>query len=291
MTNNRWKAMGIRTLIFLASTMATMKIKPAGAQAIVISGSGEAIRSEPMPPLKQPASPNTERNTFYLRAGANLDLPSNTRFGDKNCTSTSPATLYGCGTGGDGIARGTRGDFGMAGGFEVGLGYIATPGLRLETSISYRPSFAFEGTANFLQTDALQSVSADLRSASGMVAAYMDFIAHGPIRVFAGSGAGLHYADIHDIHMEFPRTETIVPDGRNVDFTVMLTAGVATSLSDKITLDLAWRYVDWGIVETGRANGQVIWKDGGREPLELDLAETWAMLRRHGFRASLRYAF
>lgn len=71
----------------------------------------------------------------------------------------------------------------------------------------------------------------------------------------------------------------------------MLAAGVATSLSDKITLDLAWRYVNWGVVETGNATGQVVWKNGSREPLELDLAETWVMLRGQGFRASLRYAF
>ncbi|MDE2846054.1 MAG: hypothetical protein OXO51_05035 [Gemmatimonadota bacterium] len=233
----------------------------------------------------------THRTSFYLRAGASLDLPSKTRFGDRNCLSTSPAALYGCGPGGDGIARGTRGDFGVAGGVEIGLGYLATPSLRLETSLSHRPSFTFEGTANFLQTDALQSVSAGLRSTSGMVAAYVDLTAHGPFRVFAGTGTGLHFVDISGFQMTFPRTQTIVPDGRQIDFTVMLTAGVATSLSDRITLDLAWRYVDWGIVETGRATGKVIWKDGSREPLELDLAETWAMLRGQGFRASLRYTF
>ncbi|MCY3713048.1 MAG: outer membrane beta-barrel protein [Gemmatimonadetes bacterium] len=208
-----------------------------------------------------------------------------------NCLSTSPAALYGCGTGGDGIARGTRGDFGMAGGVEVGLGYVATPNLRLETSIAYRPRFSFEGTANFLQTDVLQSVSADLQSASGTVAAYLDLTAYGPFRVFAGTGAGLHYVDISEFHMTFPRTQTIVPDGRRVDFTVMLAAGVAASISGRITLDLAWRYVNWGIVETGRATGRVIWKDGSREPLELDLAETWAMLRGQGFRVSMRYGF
>lgn len=290
MANDRWIALGIRTVISLAATLAVVDINPAGARATVISGSGEA-HSLGADAATEATGLTKHLTSLYLRVGANLDLPSNTRFGDKNCLSTSPAALYGCGTGGDGIARGTRGDFGMAGGFEVGLGYIATPGLRLETSLSYRPSFAFEGTANFLQTDALQSVSADLQSASGMVAAYMDFAAYGPSRLFAGTGAGLHYVDISEFHMTFPRTQTFVPDGRQIDFTLMLTAGVATSLSDKITLDLAWRYVDWGIVETGRATGQVIWKDGSREPLELDLAETWAMLRRHGFRASLRYAF
>ena len=179
----------------------------------------------------------------------------------------------------------------MAGGVEVGLGYVATPDLRLETSIAYRPRFSFEGTANFLQTDALQSVSADLRSASGTVAAYLNLTSYGPLRVFAGTGAGLHYVDISEYHMTFPRTQTIVPDGHRVDFTVMLAAGVAASISDGITLDLAWRYVNWGIVETGRATGHVIWKDGSREPLDLDLAETWAMHRGQGLGVSLRYGF
>ena len=290
MANDRWIALGFRTVISLAATLAVMDISPAGAQATSVSDS-VGTPSLGVDTAAEATGLTPHQASFYLRAGANLDLPSHTRFGDKNCTSTSPAALYGCGTGGDGIARGTRGDFGMAGGVEVSLGYIATPGLRLEMSISYRPSFAFEGTANFLETDALQSVSADLQSASSMVAAYMDFIAHGPIRVFAGTGAGLHYVDISEFHMTFPRTQTIVPDGRQIDFTLMLAAGVATSLSDKITFDIAWRYVDWGIVETGRATGQVVWKDGSREPLELDLAETWAMLRGQGFRVSLRYAF
>ena len=231
------------------------------------------------------------RNRFYLRAGASLDLSSTTRFGDRNCLSTSPAALYGCGPGGDGIARGTRGDFGVAGGVEIGLGYLATPSLRLETSLSHRPSFTFEGTANFLQTSADQPVSADFWSMSGMVAAYMDLFAYGPFRLYMGSGAGLHYVDISNFRMTFPRTETIVPDGQNTELTVMLTAGVATSLWDAVSLDLAWRYVDWGIVETEHATGQVVWKDGRRNPLEIDLAETRAMLKGQGFRASLRYAF
>lgn len=288
MTSDRWRTTGIRTAIILASVMATMDIEPAVAQATVISGGDAARQAAATAEASEYAE---QQNSFYLRVGASLDLSSKTRFGDRDCSSSSPAALYGCGRGDDGIARGTLGDFGMAGGAEVGLGYVATPGLRLESSIAYHPRFAFEGTANFLQTDALQAVSADLWSASGMVAAYLDLAAYGPFRMFAGTGAGLHYVDITEFLMTFPRTQTIVPDGRQVDFAVMLTAGLATSLSDKITLDLAWRYADWGIVETGRATGQVVWKDGSREPLELDLAETWAMLKGQGFSASLRYAF
>lgn len=280
--------MFFKSIVALASIVYATNTSPVIAQAILSPGSSHSRQTKT---AAEPTITVTQRTTLYLRVGASLNLSSKTRFGDMNCLSTSPAALYGCGTGGDGIARGTRGDFGMAGGVEVGLGYVATPNLRLETSIAYRPRFSFEGTANFLQTDVLQSVSADLQSASGTVAAYLDLTAYGPFRVFAGTGAGLHYVDISEFHMTFPRTQTIVPDGRRVDFTVMLAAGVAASISGRITLDLAWRYVNWGIVETGRATGRVIWKDGSREPLELDLAETWAMLRGQGFRVSMRYGF
>ena len=290
MTSDRWIAIGIRTAITLASVMAAADIKPAGAQATTIAGSGVVTSAQNE--TAQPASSLTkQRNAFYLRIGVNLDMSSNSRFGDADCLSTSPAALYGCGMGNNGTSLGTQGDFGSAYGVEVGLGIAATPKLRLETTIAYRPRFAFEGNANFVQTSADQPVSADLWSMSGMVAAYMDLAEYGPFRLFAGTGAGLHYVGISNFRMTFPRTETIVPDGRNVDLTVMLTAGVATSISDNITLDLAWRYVDWGIVETGRATGQVVWKDGRRDPLDLDLGETRAMFKGQGFRASLRYMF
>ena len=251
MTSDCMTAIGTRTAIILVSIIATMDLKPAGAQPTAIAGSGEVTSAQIE--STQPASglTATNQNPFYLRVGVNLDLSSNSRFGDADCMSTSPAALYGCGRGNNGTSLGTLGDFETAAGVEVGLGFVATPKLRLESSMTYRPGIAFKGSANFVQTSADQVVTADLWSMSGMVAAYMDLSAYGPLRLFAGSGAGLHYVDISNFRMTFPNTETVVPDGRNVDLTVMLTAGVATSLSDKITLDLDWRYLDRGIVQTG----------------------------------------
>ena len=71
----------------------------------------------------------------------------------------------------------------------------------------------------------------------------------------------------------------------------MLTAGLGISLGEQTTLDLAWRYTDYGVIETGAGRGRVEWRDGSREPLALDLAPTRAKLRSHGLRLSLRYAF
>ena len=70
-----------------------------------------------------------------------------------------------------------------------------------------------------------------------------------------------------------------------------MTAGVAAVLNERTTLDVAWCYTDLGAVRTGRSGSRVIRRDGSREPLRLDLAETQAKLRSHGLRLSLRYGF
>ena len=36
---------------------------------------------------------------YYLRAGIGLDRPGEAAFTDKDCSSTVPAALYGCGSG------------------------------------------------------------------------------------------------------------------------------------------------------------------------------------------------
>ena len=71
----------------------------------------------------------------------------------------------------------------------------------------------------------------------------------------------------------------------------MVTAGVATALNESTTLELAWRYSDLGTAETGTGSGQVVWRDGSRDPLPLNLAPTEARLRSHGLRLSVRYLF
>ena len=60
---------------------------------------------------------------------------------------------------------------------------------------------------------------------------------------------------------------------------------------ERVTLDLAWRYTDSGTVGTGQEKGWIVWRDGSRDPLEIDLAETRANLASHGLRISLRYEF
>ena len=233
---------------------------------------------------------------WYLRAGIGFDRPGKTIFTDRDCSSASPAALYGCGTGGDGAPYRSVGDFGTAVPLELGLGYTMTRATRLEVLVEYRPRFAFKGGANFLSPESRQSVTADLSSFAGMVAAYIDLPGVGvpkigPFGPFVGAGLGVARTRIGQTRMTFPATTTIVPGAGRTDLAWMVTAGVAAALGERVTVDLAWRYTDLGAVQTGRGAGRVIWRDGSREPLPLDLAPTRAKLAGHGFRMSLRYSF
>jgi len=233
---------------------------------------------------------------YYLRAGVTLERSRDVRFLDRDCSSETPAALYGCGDGPDGTPLQSRGGFDTMPGFELGLGFRASPLLRLEAGLAYRPTFSFQGEANFLERGRRQEVSVDASSISAMLAAYLDLPGLGmprlgPFSPFVGGGIGVSRIETDETHMEFPRTRTIVPGGHRTDFAWMLVAGLAVSAGERTTLELAWRYADFGTVETGRGTGRVVWRDASREPLPLDLAETRASLASHGLHLSLRYAF
>ena len=241
------------------------------------------------------ASGGAVADDYYLRGGIGIDRPGDTVFTDTDCSTRMPAALYGCGTGGDGARLRSAGDFGTVPAVELGLGYAAGA-IRFEALVEYRPRFTFEGHANFLAPDRRQDVSAKLSSVSGMLAGFVDLAAlglprAGPFAPFLGAGIGVAHTRIGKTTMTFPATTTTVPGGSRTGLAWMATAGVAVGLGGRVTLDLAWRYSDLGEVRTPRGPGRVVWRDGSREPLPLDLAPTKARLRGHGVRLSLRHAF
>ncbi len=169
---------------------------------------------------------------------------------------------------------------------EVGIGGTVAPALSLEAFVEYRPGLTFSGRANFLAPERRQAVSTDLSVLSGMVAAYLELPALGlprlgPFDPFVGVGVGVARVKTGETRMMFPATTTIVPGARRSDFAWMLTAGVATALSESATLEVAWRYSDLGTAETATGGGRVVWRDGSREPLILDQAASEAYLKRN----------
>ena len=148
-----------------------------------------------------------EAEDLYLRAGIGVDRPAETQFTDEHCSSVFPAALYGCGTGGDGAPLRSIGDFGTAAGLELGLGYAVAPAVRLEALVEYWPRLTFDGRANFLEPERLQSVSANLSSLSGMLAAYVDLPELGlrKLSPFIGGGIGAARVAIGETRMKFRR--------------------------------------------------------------------------------------
>ena len=178
---------------------------------------------------------------------------------------------------------------------ELGLGY-AKGVVRFELRVEYRPRFAFKGRANFLAPERRLVVAADLSSVSGMLAGFGDLAGMGlpkpgSFAPSVGAGVGIAHTRIGKTTMTFPATTTSVPGRSRTGLAWIATAGVAVALGERGSLDLAWRYIDLGEVRTPRGPGRVVWRDGSREPLPLDLASTKARLKGHGIRLSLRYAF
>lgn len=232
----------------------------------------------------------------YLRGAVGIERADEAVFLDRDCASISPAALYGCGTGGDGADTRSISDFGTSAALELGLGYAVRPNVRLEFGIGYRPRLEFEGRTNFLAPGRRQSVAAEASSMSAWLSAYIDLgevplPAIGDAKPFVGVGIGAARNRIGEMRMSFPRTTTLVPGGQRTNASWMATAGLSKAVGERTALELAWRYADLGEVQTGRGDGQVVWRDGSREPLLLDLARTEASLRSHALRLAVRRAF
>ena len=230
---------------------------------------------------------------FYVRAGVGIDRAGSARFTDADCSTHA---LYGCGKGPDGAPSSSLGDFGTSAAIEAGIGYRVAPALRIEGVVHSRSRAAYAGRANFLTADRRQSVAADLSVLSGLAVLYADLPALGPLRPFAGGGAGVARIALDEMTMTFPRTMTLVPAGRRSSFAWTLAAGIGLPLGGAATLDIAWRYLDSGRVVTGEGTGRVLYHDGSihyrnGQPNEFHLGETRTELASHGLQLSLRYAF
>lgn len=247
--------------------------------------------------LLAPAAAEADGTGLYLRGGVGGEGSQAAHLRDIDCAQTQPPALFGCGRGIDGRPLGARGGFGRSAAFDLGVGYRVLPALRAEALLTYRPGLAFSGRANFLATPGPQPVSADLATLSAMAVGYVDLPGLGlpplgPVEPYLGGGIGVAGHRIGRVAFAFPGlgadATTVIRGGESTRLAWMLTAGGATRLTDRLVLDLAYRYSDLGEVAT-RAGPAVITRRTFTRVL--DIAGTKAELATHGIAASLRVEF
>jgi opacity protein-like surface antigen len=236
--------------------------------------------------------PAAAHDDGYVRAGFGVDASANARFADVHCARTDPPALFGCVAGNDGRALGARGDFGRALALDAGLGRRFSPRWRGEVLLGGHPQMRFHGNANFLGVSGAQPVDARVRSLALFAVGWFDVPATGRWQPFVGVGVGVARNRLGTMAYGFPGlapgAATRVHGGNRTGFAWLASAGVAVALTDRLHLDLAWRYTDLGEVRTDSGSATIIRSSGNHR---LDIAATRAPLRTRGLLASLRYRF
>lgn len=234
---------------------------------------------------------------WYVRGGGGYEKSLQSNFTDTDCSSTNPPALFGCANGSDGQPIGAYGDFGHFPLLELALGRQFLPWLRADLAISYRFNMNYEGNANFLSVGVNQPVSAKADSLSGMVNVFVDIsgLLAGKklwrFQPYVGGGAGMSYNRIGEMTFEFPENPrahktSITPSGDRKDFAFMLAVGTGVMLTDSLSLDIAYRYVDLGRVGTSPGNMYM-----NTVPQGIVVNDIETRLRAHGPAVGLRYSF
>lgn len=232
---------------------------------------------------------------WYLRAAIGYESSRSADFSDDNCASTNPPALFGCGPGIDGRPLGAYGDFGSFGAFEVALGRNVLPLLRTDLAVSWRPNMVYSGKANFLGVPGGQPVYSTASALTTMLNVFVDIPnpAAGSLsgfKPYLGGGLGVSRNSLDEMHYLFPGLAvhkiSITPSGRSFHFAYTFSFGTGVVISERVSLDIAYRWSHLGRVET----------DAGRMymnhvPKGIDIAGTSARLQTHGLQMGLRYSF
>ncbi|WP_421694681.1 outer membrane protein [Aestuariivirga sp.] len=232
----------------------------------------------------------------YLRATLGLAWTGDTSFKDADCKAQDPFALFGCGTGENGKSIGARGDFGTTTMLGAGAGLELTSWFRVEAALDLRPNLAFDGNANFVKAGRDQPVSSTVNQADLMAFAYVEPLAamgvETRLRPYLGLGAGVSRNETSKMTYEFPALAqprySVMPGGTHYDFAWAAEAGLGYAVSDRITLELAYRYSDLGQVET---DDGTLFVQRATSTLLIPIAATEASLTSQSVTVSARFGF
>lgn len=144
---------------------------------------------------------------------------------------------------------------------EGGLGCRVTPYLRADVTIGYRDGMHLEDKGNTLD--------ANFSAVTGMVNAYWDIAHVNGITPYVGAGIGLTANILSGIGRPMFQS-----GNTTYDFAYALMAGVSYDVSERVTVDAGYRFVDLGSAEASGGN-----------------SIRYESAKFHDFRIGLRYNF
>jgi opacity protein-like surface antigen len=228
----------------------------------------------------------------YLLLGGSFSFDSASTFEDADCAPSGVAAFYGCG-------YSTDGDFAGGAMLEAGAGWHFGHGLRLSATIGFLPSMDYSGHSNFLQGTSFEGTPEDvdgtveswtLFADAALDLAEMAGWSDLPVRPYVTAGAGVAWNHLDPMVFRFPALDqtTTTPGGDTTSFAWRAGIGLTIPLDDAVAIDIAWRYLDLGTVETGR--GDITVERHGTTS-RVEVGATRADLAVQTVGVSLRWAF
>ena len=239
------------------------------------------------------AQPVADAKGAYLRIGAGVQWPESSLLKDQDCSSTNPPALFGCGKGNDGDRLGADGAFRQSPQADLAVGYRWSPWLRTEALLNWSPQLSYQGQSNFLgPAGSNQPVSASGQALAGFAVVYVDAPPVLGVHPFVGAGLGAARTQLGDVTYRFPGiagdASTITQGGTSTSFAYLLTAGVSLPVSERIALELAYRWTDFGSVKTRTGSAEIVRPS---RKTSLTIGGTELDWTSQAVLASLRYRF
>ncbi len=162
-----------------------------------------------------------------------------------------------------------------------GLGCSAGPrGLRGELMLDWRGDRDVRGT---LAAPSGAAFATSVQSLTLMFNAYYDLMQFGGFTPYVGAGVGVAHNDLGSVTFTGDPTLSNTLNGADKwSLAWSLMAGVGYQISQRVTLDLGYRYIDMGDVRSSRVDSSGF---NGNPPLRVD------DLTAHEFKVGLRFAF
>ncbi len=248
----------------------------------LIAGAPSSVRADSEVEMRGP----------YLRLGAGMQWPENSDLKDQSCSSRNPPALFGCGPGDDGRSLGAYGGFEQSPMVDAAVGYRWASWLRTEALLNWSPQLNVSSTSNFLGRGSNQPVSASGNALAGFGVVYVDGPELATVRPYIGAGLGAASTSLGQVTYRIPAISndavTVTSGGSSTSFAYLLTAGVSIPVSERLDLDLAYRWTDFGTVKTNAGSATIV-RPAGRSNLEI--AGTEIDLQSQAVLASLRFRF